>query len=896
MRDDNGCLYSTTIVITAGTGPTNVGVNSTPASCGADNGTITIGTVTGGSAPYVYSVNNGPFSGDKTYTGLTSGSHTIDVRDDNGCIYSTTEIIASGTGPSDINVSSTNESCGRGNGSITITSVTGGTAPYTYSVDGSNFTSNRDYDDLNAGSHSVQVMDANGCLYFINVNITNSGGPTSVDVTPTDAECGVDNGSFTIDDVNGGRAPYAYSIDGSGFTSQTSYTDLAAGSHTIEIRDDNGCVFTSAVNISSAGGPTDINTSSTPAACGTDNGRINITGVTGGTDPYTYSIDGGNYGGSTSFNNLPAGQHTIDVRDANGCIYSTIVNVGQGNGPTAIDINPTNASCGANNGRITIADVTGGSAPYTYSVDNGPFTGATSYTNISAGTHVVEVRDENGCSFTTLVTITSGSGPTDIDANVTDAACGADNGSIRITDVTGGNAPYEYSIDNGSYSGNTNYTGLSVGPHTIDVRDENGCIYSTTLIIGSGGGPTDIDVSTTPAACGADNGSIRITDVTGGSGPYQYSIDGGNYSSTTNYPNLGAGAHTVAVRDDNGCVYSTTINITSSGGPTDIDVSTTPAACGADNGSIRITDVTGGSGPYQYSIDGGNYSSTTNYPNLGAGAHTVAVRDDNGCVYSTTINITSSGGPTDIDVSTTPAACGADNGSIRITDVTGGSGPYQYSIDGGNYSSTTNYPNLGAGAHTVAVRDDNGCVYSTTINITSSGGPTDVNVTTTPAACGADNGSIRVTDVTGGSGPYQYSIDGGNYTSTTNYSDLGAGAHTVAVRDDNGCVYSTTINITSSGGPTDVNVTTTPAACGADNGSITIGTVTGGDAPYEYSVDGGAYGSPRTYDDLGAGAHTVAVRDDNGCVYSTTINITSSGGPTDIDVTTTPAACGADNG
>ena len=221
------------------------------------------------------------------------------------------------------------------------------------------------------------------------------------------------------------------------------------------------------------------------------------------------------------------------------------------------------------------------------------------------------------------------------------------------------------------------------------------------------------------------------------------------------------------------------------------------------------------------------------------------LRDDNGCVYSTTINITSSGGPTDVNVTTTPAACGADNGSITIGTVTGGDAPYEYSVDGAAYGSPRTYDDLGAGAHTVAVRDDNGCVYSTTINITSSGGPTDVNVTTTPAACGADNGSITIGTVTGGDAPYEYSVDGAAYGSTRTYDDLGAGAHTVAVSDDNGCVYSTTINITSSGGPTDVNVTTTPAACGADNGSITIGTVTGGDAPYEYSVDGGDYGSTK---------------------------------------------------
>jgi hypothetical protein len=67
------------------------------------------------------------------------------LKDDNGCVYSTTEVIESGTGPTDINVSTSNESCARGNGSINIESVTGGTGPYTYSVDGSAFSSNTSY-------------------------------------------------------------------------------------------------------------------------------------------------------------------------------------------------------------------------------------------------------------------------------------------------------------------------------------------------------------------------------------------------------------------------------------------------------------------------------------------------------------------------------------------------------------------------------------------------------------------------------------------------------------------------------------------------------------------------------------------------------------------------------
>jgi hypothetical protein len=113
-------------------------------------------------------------------------------------------------------------------------------------------------------------------------------------------------------------------------------------------------------------------------------------------------------------------------------------------------------------------------------------------------------------------------------------------------------------------------------------------------------------------------------------------------------------------------------------------------------------------------------------------------------------------------------------------------------------------------------------------HVNSSGGPTDVNVTPTDATCGQDNGSLSIGNVTGGDAPYAYSINGGTYSNTTNYTNLAAGTYTIGVRDANGCVFSTTASIISSGGPTNVNVTPTDAACGQDNGSITIDNVTGG--------------------------------------------------------------------
>src|SRR5678809_777720 len=98
--------------------------------------------------------------------------------------------------------------------------------------------------------------------------------------------------------------------------------------------------------------------------------------------------------------------------------------------------------------------------------------------------------------------------------------------------------------------------------------------------------------------------------------------------------------------------------------------------------------------------------------------------------------------------------------------------------------------------------------------------------------------------------------NGGTYSNTTNYTNLAAGTYTIAVKDANGCVFSTTANINSSGGPTAVNVTPTDAGCGQDNGSLSIGNVTGGNAPYTYAINGGTYSNTTNYTNLAAGTYT----------------------------------------
>ena len=121
--------------------------------------------------------------------------------------------------------------------------MTGGVSPYSYSVDASAFTTTLVYSNLLAGSHPIEVKDANGCIFATSASVSNTAGPTAIVTTVVDATCGTANGSITLGAVTGGVSPYSYSVDASAFTTTLVYSNLLAGSHPIEVKDVNGCIF-----------------------------------------------------------------------------------------------------------------------------------------------------------------------------------------------------------------------------------------------------------------------------------------------------------------------------------------------------------------------------------------------------------------------------------------------------------------------------------------------------------------------------------------------------------------------------------------------------------------------------------------------------------------------------
>ncbi len=152
-------------------------------------------------------------------------------------------------------------------------------------------------------------------------------------------------------------------------------------------------------------------------------------------------------------------------------------------GATAIAFTKTDAACGSSNGSITLGLVTGGVAPYTYSVNGSAFTTTTVYNNLAAGSYPVVVKDANGCTFNAPnIQISNTGGATAVAINTTDATCGQSNGSLTIGTVTGGVAPYTYDLNNsGTFTTNTVYNNLAAGNYSVAVKDVNGCIYSAPI-------------------------------------------------------------------------------------------------------------------------------------------------------------------------------------------------------------------------------------------------------------------------------------------------------------------------------------------------------------------------------------------------------------------------------
>jgi len=795
-----------------------------------------------------------------------------------------------------LSFTTTSVSCnGESDGSITVT-VSGGESPYIYTWSTTDtITTNEKSSTLinkKAGMYWVVVEDATTATVFDLDFITE---PPAIIINSenfTDITChNANDGTITIN-ASGGTTPYEYSINGgSSFVSNGgNFNNLSAGNYPVVVRDSEGCsVSGSILSITNPPGLIITAEDKTDISCnGLTDGIINIV-ASGGAPPYMYSIDGGTtfISNGGNFTGLSAGNYSVAIQDANCLTHGSTLTIIE---PSPVQITSeisTNLSCnGANDGTISIT-VTGGITPYLYSIDGGTtfLSNGGNFSDLSPGNYDVAVQDNNGCTQNgNTLNITEPQSIVIDSETSTDVTCnGGNDGAISII-ASGGNAPYEYSIDGGiSFFNNTgSFTNLTAGDYPVAVKDSKACIQTgSTITVGE---PTalsfDSQLSTDVSCFGSADGSITLV-LSGGTAPYQYSIDGGTtyLSNGGIFTDIASGTYNISGKDSHNCTISgSQISILEPSNISIISEIVTDVTCnGASNGTITIT-ASGGNPPYTFSIDGGiSYvDNSGSFTGIAPGNYDVIVKDIKGCTMSGSTLVINE--PTALIISSaiaTNASCNGDtDGGITIV-ANGGVSPYTYSIDGGTSYQSNNgiYTGLAAGTYQVTVRDNNLCITNGTV-LTISEPPVlliDSVSVSQPSCNGVIDGSLTIY-ASGGNGPYLYSIDGGiNYLNNGGiFNGLGAGSYTPAVQDANACIIvGNSINITN---PETVKIDSVNAiniSCfGMADGKITI-FASGGTPPYLYSVNGGTTYFPNggIFKNLSSGIYNVAVMDDKACQH-----------------------------
>ncbi|MGB3618461.1 MAG: SprB repeat-containing protein, partial [Catalinimonas sp.] len=317
-RDNNGCDDPTPLVITLSEPTDGVEVSGVTlvdnASCDG-NGEITV-SAAGGTPGYEFALDGGAFGASGTFSGLLAGGYTVTVRDANGCTVDTTVALS---GPEELAGTATalDARCaGAADGTITV-NATGGTVPYRYSADGTNFQNNATLSGLAAGTYTVTILDVNDCATLVeNVII---GEPNALDLSlvgTVDVEdCpGEATGEITVS-AAGGTPGYEYAVNGGAFGTDSIFTALLAGSYEVVVRDANGCTdtLTNVEIVEPAALTLSVASTSDQACAGDANGEIVVT-ATGGTPGYTYALNGGAFGTDATFAGLATGVYEVIVR------------------------------------------------------------------------------------------------------------------------------------------------------------------------------------------------------------------------------------------------------------------------------------------------------------------------------------------------------------------------------------------------------------------------------------------------------------------------------------------------------------------------------------------------------------------------------------------------------
>lgn len=681
---------------------------------GAKDGTITV-NATGADGNFEYSLNKGPFVANKVFSGVGSGTYTIDIRStgNNGCTLERTATIAGP--PAAISINTPNilrSSCDLANGKIENLVISGGWGNHSVewrkgSISGPILPGSlTGADDLLPDTYFIIIKDSKGCV--VNFNFKLEEMPDPVFVVAPEEIC--EGEQVILTPVN--------KISGSAGTELKWYKDAAKTKLISAGTDPENAVVSYLID---------------------PNGKLAISGLAGAVNPYTYYLE------------VVCTKAIVSVQ--------ALVRIV----PNLVFETEPEACFGAKDGKIKISS--GSVATFEYSID-----GASPITHIqlealkfAPKTYTISVTNGGLCSQSYQVKVDGPSAPISINTpNILRSSCGLSNGSIENLVISGGWSNYQVEWRKGSLTGAvvpgdlTGAKDLAPATYFILITDVEGCLVNFSFIVTEQPRP---DFKIAPIEiCAGQNVVLAPVNIVSGSSDSElkWYKDSGKTQPINGGPDSANpaiiysidlnGQLTISGLPGNATPYTYYLHVVCNNEIESVTAlvrvvpapvfESKPVQCfGANDGKINVGS--GGDNKYTYSLDGGAPISQTQLQALNFGPKVYSILVKNGGFCESTFSVEVLGPQASLTVSALTQinpGCGADIGIIRA-QINGGWAQFTVNLfkDGASFNTVTipgpayEINNLAPGKYYLTVTDKEGCVV-TSNTITMVYGPTQVLV------------------------------------------------------------------------------------------------------------------------------------------------------------------------
>lgn len=647
IEDGEGCLYDTSIVLTAlqvFQANTNV---VQPTCFGTGDGLIDINLLQTGQPPVEFRWNDGATGAMRL--DLADGDYIVTISDANGCRHVPPAISIESPPRLELGLEGVGEiNCfGDSTGFIEVT-VRGGSPPYAYNWVGQNYTG-EDLFGIPAGNYRLLVQDANSCPIDTTFTLGQPP-PLTAGITVTaDDICEGGAVQELAAEVNGGSPPYA--LQWSNGSTNTFLAGPEPADYVLSVTDANACTAESlSIKVDENVEPFRLEQFSVDqVSCnGADDGCATAV-VSGGYSGYRFHFSNGairqNVGDSVTICGLAAGNYRVTVTDqATGCTaISPLLPLSE---PPPLffrrdSIEEVNCFSSNDGGIYTTA--TGGTAPYFYTWfdERDTLVGISGdLLDVPAGKYIGYVTDTHGCTASVMGTVPSVSALIrDTLVNIQHVRCkGEADGAISLT-VLGGSPPFTYAWNNGRTT--RDISNLPPGAYSLTVTDTDTCeaIFGN-FVVEEPATVLEVNVEADTISCfGATDGAVEAS-ISGGSPPYSFEwyFEGMliPMPDTNRLDELEAGAYALILRDSNNCVREYEFELPE---PERINISIDISPPNGQQGGMATAIVTGGIPDYSFLWSTGGTTATI--PVVVGMEYSLTVTDQAGCQATASVIVSS---------------------------------------------------------------------------------------------------------------------------------------------------------------------------------------------------------------------------------------------------------------